>query len=728
MKKIVVWSLFLVVFSSPSLADNKRAIPNHLVESEGQTPIVLGQRLENPYAVQNMQQAFTMYHNAVRLSAPVPIVRATHQYIEIMPNNEDHLELLDELDAQGDLTLHDYPLDHAIDADGDYYVMPVDENDLYHPIYTVIPMGYQFSSPIPYTVLENVYEPTEAEFDVESLALALAGWDTELDCQRGVDCNDPQELLRLFQQPVQERLFGRKYRPHGYVKVRNTETGAWDNLKRAKISIGRGIWWRYTHTDNNGHFVSPKKYRGKVRIRAKWRSNIATIRKSWNEMLGIQVSDHMMTITKNNNGRTKYIEQSDERLWYKGTVHNGLIRYNDYATARGVNEPIHNANVWVWKNGSGAASNPMLFRYRNLPQIIAFANIGASNVWDVLANALAGFVIQLVPGHLRPDQIYSGLKHKKVSGQVNTARIQQIVFHESAHYSHAEKAGATLWAKVFAAELANSFNHGDPYVDGSQPSYTRGKLIALAEGWATFLEHKAMGFYYNKSYDEGQWRNPNTYIENFTMYTRPMTLQRTDRAHWFLTGLIWDIQDSANDTNNRLRNGSTGAPLGFLIDNLHLQDQGELYPVFRGLRSDVEDACEYGQYLEDVYNPGPAIEELFASYDYDCVDASGPGGGGTNTIPSTPSNFNITTYGGGLNILNWLPVGQADNYEIWRSPCSSCSYTRATTVNSHGYTAHVISNTYYKIKACNNLGCSGFTPARLAYYQSCGGPGEPPCE
>ncbi|WP_395377034.1 hypothetical protein [Marinicella sp. W31] len=727
MKKHVIWSLFLIAFSSQTLADNKSLIPNHLVESQGQSRIELGVRLQNPYSVENMREAFTLYHNATRTSTLMPAIRATHQYIEIMPSTEAHLQVLDALDAQGVLTLHDYPLDHAIDAEGDYYVMPVDENDLYHPVYTLIPKGYQFSSPLPFTVLEDVYEPTEEQFDVESLALAMAGWDTELDCARGVDCNDPEELLRMFQQPRQERLFGSRYRPHGYVKVRNTETGGWDNLKRAKISIGRGIWWRYTHTDNNGHFVSPKKYRGKVRIRAKWRSNIATIRKSWNELLGIQVSDHMMTIKKSSNGRTKYIEQNDERLWYKGTVHNGLVKYNDYVTARGVNEPIHNANVWVWKNGSGAASTPMLFRYGNLPQIIALANIGASNVWDVLANALAGFAIQLVPPHLRPDQIYSGLKRKKVNGQINTAKIQQIVLHESAHYSHAEKAGSYLWAKLFAAELANSFHHGDSYVDGSQPSYTRGRLIALAEGWATFLEYKAMNFYYDKAFEGEESYDPVAHMEGFDMYTRPMSEDRSDNQSWFLTGLMWDIHDSSNDSSNRLRNGTSGANIGFLTDELHLQDQGVLYPVFRGLRSDVEDACEYGQYLENVYNPGPAIETLFASYDYDCVDA-GPGGGGGNSIPGTPGNFNITTYGGGINVLNWLPVGQADNYEVWRSFCLGCTFNKIATINGHSYQANVFNNTYYRVRACNNLGCSGYTAARLAYFQACGGPGEPPCE
>ncbi|WP_293038464.1 hypothetical protein, partial [Moorena sp. SIO1F2] len=582
---------FLVLEKSP---------PNNQVESGGQTQMVLGRKIQNPYSVANMQKAFNLYSRSMKTAAPS--VRATHQYIEITPSNESHLQLLDKLDAEGILVLHDYPLDYEITTEGDFYVMPANEKDLYHPVYTVIPVGYKFPASLPYRIIEDVYETKESESDVESVALALAGQDTELDCPRSMNCNDPNVLLEMFKNPTQKSLFGgRRYRPHGYVKVKNTETGKWDELKRARISIGRGIWWRYTDTDNEGHFSSPKKYRGKVRIRAKWRSDIATIRKSWNEMLGIQVSDHLMTIKRSNNGRTKYIEPNDERLWYKGTVHNGLIKYNDYATARGVDEPISNANVWVWKNGRSAGSTPMLFKYRNLNQIASFTNIGASNVWDVLVNALAGSAIEILPSHLRPDMIYSGLKHKKVGNQVNTARIQQLTIHESAHYSHAAKAGKQLWAKVFASELANDINHNDPYVDGSEPSFTRGKLIALAEGWATFFEYKAMEHYYRKVYDQSTWKlNPGNHMEGFDMYTRPMTEERSDTQSWFLSGLIWDIQDAASDSNNELRDGTDGSEIGPLIDNLHIQSQSELYPVFSGLRAGIEDACQYGQYLADT--------------------------------------------------------------------------------------------------------------------------------
>lgn len=146
--------------------------------------IVLGQKLINPYTVTNMQSAFN-YYNSVVTNSPFKdrIVEATHYYIKISPENLTQLEMLDELDNSDDENapiLHDYPLDYEILEEGDYYIMPRNENDFYHSAYTLIPVNYQFPSTVPYVILDEIYEPTEEEFDVETVSLFFAGWDEDL--------------------------------------------------------------------------------------------------------------------------------------------------------------------------------------------------------------------------------------------------------------------------------------------------------------------------------------------------------------------------------------------------------------------------------------------------------------------------------------------------------------------------------------------------------------------
>lgn len=738
--KTVILALSLAISSQAMSAVNKEDLAARQLESSDQDRIYIGEKLDNPYSLSNMQQAFNQYNTLNKsssFSAKVAI-QATHKYIRINPSDENHLLLLSNLDgaADGTIVLHDFPLNHEITNEGDYYVNPVNESDLYHPVYTVIPVNYLMPRNLPYTVLDQLYQPTEEEYEVETLSLNSAGWENEEGCRNSEVVCPVSEMVppeapegpqvKPIEGQVEARLFGRRYRPSGYVRVQNTDNYSWEPLRQAKISIGRGIWWRYTHTDNNGHFVSPKKYRGKVRIRAKWRSNIATIRKSWNEMLGIQVSDHMMTITRGSNGRTKNIYFGDDRLWYKGTVHNGLVKYNDFAAANGINKLISGANVWVWKNGDGSAATPMFNRHRHLSSISSVAGIGQSQVWDVVINSVAAFVINLLPQRLQPDMLFTGLKDKnRTYGRVSTDEIEQVVFHESAHYSHSAQAGAWNWAKLVASEVANSIAHGDPYVDGSEPSYTAAKQISLAEGWANLVEVKAMLNKNGRFRDGFNWLNSSTTssrMNNFDMYTVPMSLNRSEFDSWFMHGIMWDIVDSQTDTVSRLKVGTSGSPVsnsfsGYIKDMLLISNSNELYPIFSLLKSSVYTACDFGDDLVNAHPVhGPKIEELFHSYGYSCID-----GGNGLSAPATPSGFYITANNYGSNHLNWNSSSSATHYQIYKSSNSSSSSSyysygsvSAPTTSTNVY---VSSNYYFKVRACNQAGCSNFTYPRLAFYR-----------
>jgi len=438
--------------------------------------IILGKRLNNPYSVSNMQSAFNYYNQNIDNSPFVDkVVKATHYYIKILPTTEEHLIALDELDNSDDETspvLHDYPLNYKIIEEGDYYVEPSDENDLYHPAYTVISVDYQLPNNLPYEIIEPLYYPKDEEFDVETVSLVFADWQEDLKAQFDTEIyeRDLPILLKLWkdydegkltEQEFESKgffsglwnsLFGRRYRPNGHVKVENTDINFYVPLQKAKISIGRSFWWVYTYTNDYGYFNSPKRYRGKVRIRAKWRGYTATIRKTWNELLGLWVSDHLMTIKRSTNPRTKNISYTEPHdgifgvdlqgghLWFKGTTHNGLRKYIDYCNANGINKTISHANVWSFARG-GASSCPMLYRYPQLPAMATIAGVGQSNFWHVMTQSSTGLAISFVPWWLRPDQIYQGLRDKKINdtGSSNTVRIHQLVFHESGHYSHARK-------------------------------------------------------------------------------------------------------------------------------------------------------------------------------------------------------------------------------------------------------------------------------------------------
>jgi hypothetical protein len=469
--------------------------------------------------------------------------------------------------------------------------------------------------------LAELYNPSDEEFNVETISLVFADFQEDIVADYGQEITVEELPNFLDTLTIQQGrglngffgLFGKKYTPRGWVHIENTEKqNTHEPLKRCRIRTGRSFWWRDTYTDNNGFFRATKRYRGKVRVRAKWRSYEATIRKTFGEMLGFWVSDHLMTLTRGNNERTRHIYEGQDHLWFKGTVHNGIIRYNDFAFNRNIDKRVSNANVWVWENGNGNASTPMLYHYRQLPTIASIAGSTQLNVWG----SMVSFMIGLTPRHLRPDMIFTGLENMKVGGLDNTARIHQKVFHESAHFSHARKAGSWFWANLFAAEIGNEISHGDPYYDGTEPNLSEGRRIALVEGWGTFLEFKISEYYYGKTWVGYFASNPSSYMDSFDMYTVPMTQPNDDNDHWFMTGLFWDLNDSGSEINNKLRNGQTGLPIGEITDNLST----DIDFIFNFMKYNVRSGYDLKLQLMNYFSQNPyassLINTIFSSYGF----------------------------------------------------------------------------------------------------------------
>lgn len=632
------------------------------------TQIVLGDVLENPYSVQSMRAAFDYYNSNVQDSPyQEKEVVATHYYIKIQPETEAHRVTLNNLDNTDDLDaphLHDYPLDRKIIQEGDYYIMPKESNDVYHAAYSVIPAGYDFPSPVPYTILSELYLPSDDEFDVESIALVFANWQEDLVADFGEEIyrDDLPELLPAWvDASSQKRLFGRKYRPAGRIRVENSDPvlRGFHDFERAKISIGRNFFWTYTYTNNTGNFTASKSYRGKVRIRAKFRGDTATIRKSLNELVGLWVSDHIMTITRGSNNPTRdipYLVNSifggtsdigGGHLWTKATTHIGLRRYNRYAEQNGISERLNHANVWAWSNGSDS-STPMLYKYPAILQVASLSNIGQANVWQNITAFFGSTGLSIVPPQWRPDMLLQNLGGKDAGDGVksNTVRIHQLIFHEAGHYSHAVKAGQFMWAQNMAATISNSIAGRGSYSNGSHPSFSAADRISIVEGWGTFTEFKITNFYYGKSYMQvdtgfefirstatGSTQSVERTMENFNMFQRPMMVQRYDDQGWFMHGLFWDLLDNRNEipipgipaeNRSRLRTGNNMI-LNSIRDNCNISivnDTNNLGPVFIALGAQTENACDLLHRLRGL-NPTQenALIELFTSYGYPCGQA-----------------------------------------------------------------------------------------------------------
>ena len=564
------------------------------ITNEGQE-MIIGRKLNNPFSIDNLNKA-REFLNEKRskngYSTKMLNLQATHYYIKFLPTNESHCKTLLEIDELGDITLHAYPLDSKIIQEGTSPLAEGITDPGLNELYAVIPIGNSIPK-VPYKILDRIIpEPESPVLEAASFFLT----DNTDELTSGMTLEKIAEIDSNNQSKNEKslKLFGEKWRPQGNLLIFDTNLRRGVGLRQAKVSIGRWFKWRRVHTNNNGTFVSPSNFRSKkVRVRTKWRSNIATIRKSWNEILGIAVSDHAMTVFRNNNGPTRTIPTSDEHLWYKGTVHNALVKVNEFHASKGMAGQIKNINVWVHPGGNNRGAALMLRKYTWSVSVQALF----SSWWTWLASSII-FPTNLTLSHLYPDVSLS------LGRGTNTREIDRLVFHEGAHVLHALQTGGGFWGDLFRAETNNIVNGRGSYGNGTQPSNSKGELIALSEGWATFIENRMMLELYNE---------PNT-IENFTMINRPNSFfQENDRQHWFATGLFWDMYD-VNDDQVRLFNGTTGNRI-FPIRTEDLE--GDYQPLFQLLDSNTRRINHMENKIISAY---PQIEQrtrdIFNAYGY----------------------------------------------------------------------------------------------------------------
>ena len=208
--------------------------------------MVLGQELQDPYKLSNMQQAYANITGAKAQLQP------THLYIRFLPKNEEELYLLKNID------LFNFPLHYEIIQNGDCYHDPELPAEAITWQYAVIPIDTRIPENIQHELIYEVFIPnydTDGSKSglleaIEDEAIRLCGYSDKL------------------QQNASKGLFS-KWTPSGTIKV-------WDDVLLKYIPIhGAKVQVRWlTHiekdfTDANGNF-STSSFRFDVNYSIKW--------------------------------------------------------------------------------------------------------------------------------------------------------------------------------------------------------------------------------------------------------------------------------------------------------------------------------------------------------------------------------------------------------------------------------------------------------------------------
>lgn len=210
--------------------------------------MVLGEKLNNPYSLANMQAAYNELCKTKSVASSN--LEATDLYVRFLPKDSTDFAVLSSLD----LELFDYPLDYEIITGGDYYHDPtIPETEITWQ-YTKVKPDFEFPD-MQYEILDECYIPEEEEELTKSSSVSLFGEELEIMAIKMADL--PEEYS------ISEDYIGTKAKakksPCGYVRIYKDNEN-YVPAKGVKIRCHYFLKWDSDFTDDNGNYNISKRF------------------------------------------------------------------------------------------------------------------------------------------------------------------------------------------------------------------------------------------------------------------------------------------------------------------------------------------------------------------------------------------------------------------------------------------------------------------------------------
>jgi hypothetical protein len=278
-KQMRTWgTLAVLVLAFFSCENKKDVLPISGNNDDGQTTAnsemtQLIKKLENPYAVKNMQKAYdNLQKSNARISTEGLDVTTTHLYVKFKPKNNQELEILKD---DSTLVLYSYPMDYEI-SQGSYYHDPSIPDSLPTYQYCSVPADKKLPNGVAYEVLEKLYIPDENK-DGASANQRKA---SDESVTALVD-----EALRitgnLEPTPANARVTASSWRPAGRVRVWDDVNNTWKGVEGVIVKARR---WFTTHqgmVDGNGNYSCDGTFKRDANYSLDWERYDFALRESW---------------------------------------------------------------------------------------------------------------------------------------------------------------------------------------------------------------------------------------------------------------------------------------------------------------------------------------------------------------------------------------------------------------------------------------------------------------
>lgn len=407
--------------------------------------IVLGDKLDDPYTVENMQKALSAVYGtkAERIN-----IRATDYYVRFLPKDDDQFKLL----CNMGLYLIDHPMDYSIVREGDYYQDPEIGDEAITWQYAVVPNDFIMPEGIEYEIIDDIYISEHAPTTRSDI-------DWELVEREAFRITGNESML----QPLTK---ADSFAPAGRITVVDPDYSGGKPIGVSGVKVVCNVFVKFATawTDRDGYYQMTKKFTGSPRYRIVFQNeksfsigfnflivpaSVSTLGKGSPEGMDIVVSR----------------EESDNALFRRCVVNNSAYDYISRCTEEdlGILPPPGDLRIWIFP-GLTCSSASMLHHGAGLNHQLLQAYLSA---W-----------IPLIKLFL-PD-ITIGTK------EMGYYDIYQAVAHELAHASHYSKVGNGFWGPYIDYVIYSFITEGfRTYGSGSGEN---AGYCEIGEMWGYFMQ------------------------------------------------------------------------------------------------------------------------------------------------------------------------------------------------------------------------------------------------
>lgn len=473
MKKFLcLFQALLLLWSCEGTFDDPESGAGGFITTE-HGMIVLGERLEDPYSVDNVTKAVeTLYPT----KAGRVRIDPTDYYVRFLPRDRSQY---DELVSLG-LDLLDHPMDYRIVRDGDYYVDPEVGEESITWQYTVVRSGFDFPEDIRYEILDECYiaehsstKASDVDWDaVERESYLLTGNADFLSAESraGTETAAPKGRIAIVDEAYDTEPVG---------------------VAGVKVTCNSFVKIASAFTDEEGYYEIPKSYSTDIRYRIVFK-NQKGFAIGFNLVL---VPASVSTLGKNSpKGVSVVIDsKSDRKLFDRCAVNNAAFDYYERCkSGAGMSPPPSDLRIWLFHRLSRSSTVMMQ----------QGAVIDKSLVADYLGEYSSILKMFL------PD-VTLGLKDKEFDYQA----IYSQTLHQLAHSGHFSLCGKDWWDNYVKFLLTSFVTSG--WVAYGVGTEDGAGYAEIAEMWAFYVQTLLTRERYGDSvspYGTSFWFHPQIFL------------------------------------------------------------------------------------------------------------------------------------------------------------------------------------------------------------------------